>query len=68
MELKNNIGLIKENKKLDKDEWCEEPRIKYAKQATETLTAAVDKFLKSSNPRMDKNIRSLSMPERLVKT
>lgn len=48
---------IKEHKKLDKDEPREDARIKRAKQATETLTAAfdkIDKFLKTSSPRMGK--------------
>lgn len=48
---------IKEHKKLDKDEPREGARIKRAKQATETLTAAfdkIDKFLKTSSPRMGK--------------
>jgi len=48
---------IKEHKKLDKDEPREQARIKRAKQATETLTAAfekIDKFLKTSSPRMGK--------------
>lgn len=46
---------INEHKKLDKNEPLEEARIKRAKQATETLTAAFDKidqFLKSHSPRM----------------
>ncbi len=48
---------IKEHKKLDKDEPREEMRIKRAKQAAETLTAAFDKidnFLKMGSPRMGK--------------
>jgi len=48
---------IKEHKKLDKDEPREEARIKRAKQAAETLTAAfdkIDKFLKTGSPRMGK--------------
>ena len=48
---------IKEHKKLDKDDPREEARIKRAKQATETLTAAfdkIDKFLKTNSPRMGK--------------
>ena len=48
---------IKEHKKFDKDEPREQARIKRAKQATETLTVAfdkIDKFLKTSRPRMGK--------------
>jgi len=48
---------ITEHKKLDKDEPREEARIKRAKQAEETLTAAYDKidnFLKTTSPRMGK--------------
>ena len=48
---------ISEHKKLDKDEPREEARIKRAKQAEETLTAAydkIDKFLKTGSPRMGK--------------
>jgi len=46
---------IKEHKQLDKDEPREELRIKRAKQAEETLTTAfnkIDRFLKTSSPRM----------------
>ncbi len=48
---------INEHQKLDKDEPREEARLKRAKQATETLTAAfdkIDKFLKTNSPRMGK--------------
>jgi len=48
---------INEHKQLDKDAPREEARIKRAKQATKTLTAAfdkIDKFLKTSSPRMGK--------------
>jgi transposase len=48
---------IKEHQQLDKDEPREEARIKRAKQAAVTLTAAfdkIDKFLKTSSPRMGK--------------
>jgi transposase len=48
---------VSEHKKLDKDEPREEARIKRAKQAEETLTAAynkIDKFLKTNSPRMGK--------------
>ncbi len=48
---------INEHQKLDKDEPREEVRLKRAKQATETLTAAfdkIDKFLKTNSPRMGK--------------
>lgn len=48
---------INEHKQLDKDAPREETRIKRAKQATETLTAAfdkIDKFLKTNSPRMGK--------------
>ena len=48
---------VNEHKKFDKDEPREDARIKRAKQAAETLTAAfdkIDKFLKTSSPRMGK--------------
>jgi len=48
---------INEHKKLDKDEPREDARIKRAAQAAETLTTAfekIDKFLKTSSPRMGK--------------
>ena len=48
---------INEHKKFDNDEPREDARIKRAAQATETLTVAfdkIDKFLKTSRPRMGK--------------
>ncbi len=48
---------INEHKQLDKEAPQEEARIKRAKQATKTLTTAfdkIDKFLKTSSPRMGK--------------
>jgi len=54
---------MSEHKKLDANEPLEDARIKRAKQATETLTAAFDKvdhFLKTHEPRMGTGIEKRS--------